>query len=242
VRPELVSVIVPFHNSERYLGEAIRSVLAQTYRPLELLLVDDGCSDGSASIASTLASEHTEIRLLALPENRGPAAARNRGLADARGGLLTFLDSDDLMLRERLAWQVRYLTDNPGVDVVLCAEELAVEPDAPPETVRPRDSRGPGPRFHTMSMMARRRTFAIVGGFNPSYRVGEDLDWLFRASAAGLVVGKLDRVLMRRRLHGANLSSRTREIKAAILRSVRQRLAERKSDDFPAGHGHHPVL
>lgn len=242
MRLELVSVIVPFHNSEPYLAEAVQSILAQTYRPLELLLVDDGSSDGSARIATSLASKHAELRLVHLAENLGPAAARNRGLAEARGSLITFLDADDSMLRERLAWQVRYLTEHPEVDLVLCAEELAVEPDAPPDTIRRRDARGPGPRFHTMSMMVRRRTFKMVGGFDPSYRVAEDLDWLFRAAAAGLVVGKLDRVLTRRRMHLGNLSYRTHEIKAGIIRSLRQRLHERRRNDLPAGQRHHPVL
>ena len=228
--PELVSVVVPFQNSERYLREAIESVLAQTYRPLELLLVDDGCSDGSTGIARGLASKHPHLRLLRLPENRGPAAARNRGLADASGGLITFLDADDSMLRERLARQVCYLNEHPGVDVVLCAEELTMEPDALPESIPRRPVRGSGLRFHTMSMMVRRRAFDRVGGFDPSYRLAEDLDWLFRASAAGLVVGKLDQVLTRHRLHHGNLSHRTHEIKAAIIRSLRNRLLERSRD------------
>ena len=239
--PGLVSVIVPFRDAERYLGEAIESVLAQTYRPLELLLVDDGSADGGVGIASSRASMHAEVRLLRLPESRGPAAARNHGLAHARGDLITFLDADDAMLRERLAWQVRHLAEHPRVDVVLSAEELVLEPDAPPESVRRRHARGPGPRFHTMSMMVRRNAFDRVGGFDPSYRVGEDLDWLFRASAAGLVVAKVDRVLTRHRLHRDNLSHRTHEIKAAIIRSLHTRLLERRRDGSLPGHGHHPV-
>lgn len=233
---------MPFHNSEHYLREAVQSILAQTYRPLELLLVDDGSSDGGALFAMSLVSKHVESRLVRLTENLGPAVARNRGLAEARGSLITFLDADDSMLNERLAWQVGYLAEHPGVDLVLCAEELIVEPDAPPDPIRRRDARGPGPRFHTMSMMVRRNTFKIVGGFDPSYRVAEDLDWLFRVSAAGLVVGKLDRVLTRHRMHHDNLSYRTHEIKAGIIRSLRQRLHERRRNDFSAGQRHHPVL
>lgn len=241
MRPALVSVIVPFHNAERYLGEAVQSVVAQTYRPLELLLVDDACSDGSARVAAGLAATHAEVRLLRLRRNRGPAMARNHGLARARGGLTTFLDADDVMLPERLACQVHYLTEHPGVDLVVCAEELAVEPNAPPEAVRRRRARGAGPRFHIMSMMVRRDAFRRVGGFDPSYRVAEDLDWLFRAAGAGLTVGTLDRVLTRHRLHGGNLSYRTHEIKAGIIRSLRQRVRERTSDGIPAGQRHHPV-
>jgi glycosyltransferase involved in cell wall biosynthesis len=241
VSPARVSVIVPFHDAERYLGEAVQSVLEQKYRPLELLLVDDGSTDDSARIASLLASQHAEIRVLRLDQNLGPAMARNQGLARARGAFATFLDADDAMLPERLAWQVRYLSEHPGVDLVLGAEELAAEPDAPPEMIRRRRARGPGPRFHIMSMMVRRDAFRVVGGFDPSYRVAEDLDWLFRARAAGLVVGTLDRVLTRHRLHRGNLSYRTHEINAGIIRSLRQRLRERQRHDVPAGQRHHPV-
>ena len=239
--PELVSVIVPFHNAERYLGDAVRSVIGQTYRPLELLLVDDGCSDGSARVASDLAAKHPEIRLVRLRRNGGPARARNRGLAQVRGGLTTFLDADDVMLPERLACQVHYLAEHPAVDLVLCAEELAVEPDAPAETVHRRRARGDGPRFHIMSMMVRRDALRRVGGFDPAYRVAEDLDWLFRAKAAGLTVGTLDRVLTRHRLHARNLSYRTHEINAGILRSLRQRVRERTGGESLAGQRHHPV-
>jgi GT2 family glycosyltransferase len=93
-----------------------------------------------------------------------------------------------------------------------------------------------------MSMMVRRAGLALVGGFDPSYRVGEDLDWLFRAEAAGLHLAKVDRVLTRHRLHRGNLSHRTHEIKSAIIRSLRTRLLERRRDGFVPGHGHHPVL
>jgi glycosyltransferase involved in cell wall biosynthesis len=241
VSPALVSVIVPFHDAERHLDDAVRSVLDQTYRPLELLLVDDGSTDGGARVAARWASTHREPRLLRLPENRGPAPARNRGLAEARGALLTFLDADDAMLPERLACQVRYLAEHPRVDLVLGAEELAADPDAPPEMLRRRTARGPGPRFHVMSMMVRRHAFRVVGGFDPSFRVAEDLDWLFRARTAGLVVGTLDRVLTRHRLHRGNLSYRTHEINAGILRSLRQRLRERQGNGPSAGQRHRPV-
>jgi GT2 family glycosyltransferase len=83
-----------------------------------------------------------------------------------------------------------------------------------------------------MTMLARREVFDRVGLFDPSYRVGEDTEWMFRAVAAGMVIAKLDRVLIRRRIHGANLTYRAEEMRSAIertvLRFVRDRIAERK--------------
>jgi glycosyltransferase involved in cell wall biosynthesis len=239
VSGRLVSVIVPFHGSAPYLDEAVRSVLDQTYRPLEVILVSDGSSEVGAEIARRLVAGRAQMRLLHLPDNRGPAAARNRGLEDAAGDFITFLDADDCMVPERIAVQVAHLTDRPQVDIVLGAEELIVEPGAP-STLERREPAGPS--FHTMSMMLRPAALERVGRFDPQYRVAEDLDWLFRASAAGLVIEKLDRVLTRHRLHADNLSYRSGEIKAAIVRSLRRQLVIRRKNPHVSGHGHHPVL
>ena len=95
-----VSAIVIFLNEERFLAEAIASVRAQTFRDWELILVDDGSSDGSAGIARAAAEEDPRIRVLAHPggANRGMSASRNLGLSDARGEFVAFLDGDDLLL------------------------------------------------------------------------------------------------------------------------------------------------
>jgi glycosyltransferase involved in cell wall biosynthesis len=242
VRPDLVSIIVPFHDTARYLEDAVKSILHQTYRPIEVLLVEDGTPGEMAEVARRLVAAHDELRLLHLPDNRGAAAARNRGLDDATGAFLTFLDADDCMLPDRVAVQVAYLTDRPEVDVVMAAEELIVEPDAPPWARRQNEIADAGPRFHTMSVMVRRAAFVRVGPFDPGYRVGEDLDWLFRASVAGLLIKKLDRVLTRHRLHGNNLSYRTSETRRAIIRSLRRQLTDRRENGHVPGHGHHSVL
>jgi glycosyltransferase involved in cell wall biosynthesis len=227
----LVSVIVPFYNAERYLRQAVESVLAQTYRPLELFLVDDASTDGGADIASSMTGTWSEVQLRRLPENQGPAAARNVGLAEVRGDFITFLDADDVMVDDRLALQVGYLTEHPHVDVVLGAEVATIEADAPWELLGRRRSRGSGPHFHIMSMMVRRCAFDRVGGFDPSYRVAEDLDWLFRSSVAGLSVGRIDTILTRHCMHAGNLSYATREIQAGMIRSLRERLHERRRDE-----------
>ena len=238
----LVSIVIPFHDAAPYLPEAVRSVLVQTYQPIEVLLVSDGAAPTGVEMAQRLVAEHGALRLLRLPDNRGPAAARNRGLAGAAGTFLTFLDADDCMLPSRVAVQAEYLADRPEVHVVLGAEELIVEPDAPAWARRRFALRKAARYFHTMSMMVRRIAFERVGLFDPAYRLGEDLDWLFRASAAGLVIEKLDRVLTRHRLHSDNLSYRTGETRTAIIRSLRRQLANRRERGHAPGHGSHPLL
>src|SRR5262249_33723155 len=115
----LVSVVVPFFDAHRFLAEALTSVLAQGYTSLEILLVDDGSTDGGADSIAHLLVTDARIRLLRQWPNQGPAVARNRALRQARGTFVAFLDADDLMVRDRIAFQVDYLETHSGVDVVL---------------------------------------------------------------------------------------------------------------------------
>jgi glycosyltransferase involved in cell wall biosynthesis/SAM-dependent methyltransferase len=117
----LVSVITIFHNEERFLAEAIESVLAQTYPAWELLLCDDGSTDGSTAIARRCAAQHPDrIRYLQHPDraNRGMSATRNLGLAHARGEMIAFLDGDDVWVPEKLDRQVDLLLQHPTAAAV----------------------------------------------------------------------------------------------------------------------------
>jgi glycosyltransferase involved in cell wall biosynthesis len=224
----LVSVIIPAFNAERFLAESIESVLGQDYRPLETIVVDDASVDDTSSIALALAVRHGELRVLRHRDNHGPATARNAALAIARGDLITFLDADDRMASDRLDFQVAYLIERPSVDVVIGAQQVVLEPGVePPEWLRLPAERQP--RHAPMSMMVRRSLFSRVGGFDPAFVPGEDADWLYRASAAGASIALVDRLMIYRRLHGANLTYRRADLRDAILRSLRARIAERRA-------------
>lgn len=117
----LVSCIIIFLNGEPYLGEAIESIFAQTYSNWELLLVDDGSSDGSTQIAQRYAQAHPErVRYLehAGHQNRGMSATRNLGIRQARGAYVAFLDADDVWLPHKLAQQVAILNRQPRAGMV----------------------------------------------------------------------------------------------------------------------------
>jgi glycosyltransferase involved in cell wall biosynthesis len=116
----LVSVITIFLDEERFLGEAIESVLAQTYERWELFLVDDGSSDGSSSIARGLADRHPAVHFLEHPahENRGMSTSRNLGLRHARGEYVAFLDADDVWRADKLERQVAILEAEPDAAMV----------------------------------------------------------------------------------------------------------------------------
>src|SRR5438874_1624069 len=110
----LVSVVIPTYNSAHYIGEAVQSVLAQTYTNFEVIVVDDGSTDDTRERLESVAGR---IRYLYQP-NGGVSKARNRGIQEARGELIAFLDGDDEWLPEKLAKQLAYMRANPSSPLV----------------------------------------------------------------------------------------------------------------------------
>ena len=120
VRPGVVSVILPVYNRPGLLVEAVDSVFAQTYRSFEIVIVDDGSTDGTPEVAQSLAHRHPDVVRYVRRENGGSAAAMNTGLRHATGEFIQFLDSDDLVLREKFAKQVEGLRTNPECGISYC--------------------------------------------------------------------------------------------------------------------------
>jgi glycosyltransferase involved in cell wall biosynthesis len=114
MNPKLVSVIIPVYNGATYLAEALDSVFAQDYRPIEVIVVDDGSTDDTAVIAK----RYSQIRYLH-EVNQGPAVARNTGLIHCTGDLIGFLDADDRWVLGKLSLQAKYLEAHPEVDCVI---------------------------------------------------------------------------------------------------------------------------
>jgi glycosyltransferase involved in cell wall biosynthesis len=222
-----VSVIIPVFNGERFLAEALASIWAQDYAPLDVLIIDDGSTDASAEVAAGVCRERAEPRLLRQHARGGPAAARNAGLGQAGGELITFLDADDLMTPGRLHFQVDYLASHPEADVVVGTETIQVSPgiELPEWLGWHRDGR---PRYCQMSMMVRRAIFDGVGLFDESFRLSSDIEWRYRADTGGVRTALVDRVLLVRRIHGGNLTYATAEMRhamrRALLKSARDRI------------------
>jgi glycosyltransferase involved in cell wall biosynthesis len=115
----LISVIIPCFNRARFLPDAVRSLQAQTYPNWECTIVNDGSTDNSASVAENLARAEPRVRVVNQP-NRGPAAARNRGLAEARGRFIQFLDSDDVLKPQKFELQLSSFADSQKLVVAIC--------------------------------------------------------------------------------------------------------------------------
>lgn len=196
----LVSVIIPVYNSEEYLAQAIESVLAQTYRPTELIVVDDGSDDQSSAIARS----YREVSYLC-QDNQGPPTARNRGLAAARGKFISFIDHDDVWLPGKLELQIGVLLGHPHVGFTICRVEnfLDTRFSLPPAA---RTIALMKEQISLNTLVVRRGVFDRVGSFDPAYFIGHDLDWVARAMDMGVDMTILPEVLVRRRIHATNLS------------------------------------
>jgi len=219
-----VSVVVPAYDAERYVGEALESVLSQSPRPGEVIVVDDGSADATASVASGFPG----VRVVR-QANAGAAAARNAGLAIAAGGLLAFLDADDLWTAGKLEAQLRALED-PDVDLVFGHAEHFLSPDAAGDVAgRFRVPEGALPGYSSCAMLARREAFLRAGPFDATFRCGEFVEWYARARDAGLRSRMLEQVVMRRRVHDANGGILRRDARSDYARLLKESLDRRRA-------------
>lgn len=202
MRDPLITCIVPVYNGERYLGEALDSILAQTYRSLEIIVVDDGSTDRTPGVAARYGDRVRYVR----QENGGPAAARNRGIDEARGNFLAFLDADDLWHNRKLALQTERFRARPGLGICLAHFKNFWAPELREEAKKFRSHplAQPTPGYFSSSLIARRAVFDAVGRFDERLFIGENTDWFLRARDRQIVMELLPDVLIFRRLHRDN--------------------------------------
>ena len=208
-----VSAFVPAYNAARWIGRAIESLLTQTYRDIEIILVDDGSADGTAGIMYAAAACDERVRV-AVREHQGTSAASNHAVGMARGEYIARLDADDIALPDRLARQVAWLDEHPTVAVLggammlIDAGELKQRVlryvTAPAEVAKAVLSYSP--IAHPTAMM-RRSIFQDVGGYRSSFDSAEDYDlWLRVSERADLA--NLAEVLVYYRGHPDQVSAR----------------------------------
>ncbi len=210
----LVSAIMPVYNGEAFLRAALDSLLAQDYERFEVVVCDDGSTDGTAEILATYPAI-TVVR----QENAGAAAARNTAIAASSGELLAFFDSDDLWPPSRLTQQVEFLRDHPEVACVLGRQQWM----NPPPWLTRDAVYGDLDGIPLLSAMIKRTVFDDLGGFDASFRVAEDTDLLVRMRERGIEMAILPEIILYRRFHGGNLTA-DRSSPNSLVRSLRQKL------------------
>jgi glycosyltransferase involved in cell wall biosynthesis len=221
----IVSVVITVYNGEPYLTQAIESVLEQTYRPIEIIVVDDGSTDETASIAKQY---HNQVRYVR-QNNLGAGAARNLGVELTQGLFLAFLDADDLWVTEKLTWQMAVLASDQSVDTVFGHVQQFVSPEVSHERAKQLNQFVEIiPGYHAGSMLIKREAFQRVGKFTTNFELGEFLDWYSRGMDLGLTMRMLPEIVMRRRIHNTNQSLCKREHRVDYARFVKTVLDRRR--------------
>ena len=221
-----LTVVVPCHNAARYLSDALASICDQSLQPAEVVVIDDGSTDDSHLVAERFAPLVRCIR----QDNRGISEARNRGIALATGDVIAFLDADDLWTDGSLASRADVLAADPTIDCVAGMVEQFISPELPDE-IRRTLVCPPGASAARVAgtMLVRRAVFDRVGLFDAAFHVGETLDWVARADAAGTVTRTVESIVLRRRIHGANTTARNARVKSDYLRVLKASLDRRRA-------------
>jgi glycosyltransferase involved in cell wall biosynthesis len=221
----LISVIVPVYNCERYLAEAVESVLRQSYSPHEVVVVDDGSEDGSARVAQGFGQA---VRY-EFQTNAGTGAARNLGVSLARGDMIAFLDADDVWSEEKSARQVAAFDADPSLDIVTGQLQHFHSPELG-EEVKRKIYCPPGLMPASLAgALIRREFFERVGNFEVGRVVGEGIGWWMRAADAGARVLTLPELVIRRRLHETNQTVRNRAHLSEYARVIKAALDRRRA-------------
>ncbi|MEM6329886.1 MAG: glycosyltransferase family A protein [Planctomycetota bacterium] len=221
-----VSVIIPVYNCRAYLAEAIDSVLRQTLAVTEVIVVDDGSTDGSGDVARGYGPP---VRCVAIPHS-GIGTARNTGVLEATGDYVAFLDADDWWEADKLQAQARHLSASGGDAVVFGLAQQFISPELPRDVAAglhcPTE---PLAGVSPSGMLAARRVFAQTGLFSTSLDVGEFIDWHARATEQGFESRTVPQVVFHRRIHTSNTGVRSRGSRKDYARLVKAALDRRRA-------------
>jgi glycosyltransferase involved in cell wall biosynthesis len=222
-----LSVLIPCYDAARYLAEAVESALAQEVPLHEIVVVDDGSTDGTERLVVTFGGPVRYHR----QTHAGIAAARNRALALSTGDLLAFLDADDVWPAGSLGARLAALEADATLEYVYGEVEQFVSPELPDEWARRHAAAISTPSSARLAgtMLVRRRVFDTVGGFRETLRIGETVDWVARADSLGNPKRSHPRQVLRRRLHATNTGLTRQDSRSDYLAVARAALARRRS-------------
>jgi glycosyltransferase involved in cell wall biosynthesis len=221
----LASVVIAVKNGERFLRGALESVLAQDYRPLEILVVDGGSSDRTVEIARSF--ENVQI----INQNsEGVAGAWNEGIAAATGAFVAFLSHDDLWTPDKLRLQIYHLLDHPEIHYVISRINFFVEPSCRiPSGFRKKLLQADHIGRLMETLVVRKSLFEMIGTFTPQLSTAEDVDWFARAQDYGIPMAIIPRILLHKRIHDANISLSLSQNNHNLLRALRQSIIRKRT-------------
>lgn len=195
-----VSVLIPCYNAAAFLGQALESVLGQTYQDFEIIVVDDGSTDHTASVVGA----YPRVRYI-YHAHSGIPVTRNLAISHAQGEFITFLDADDLWEASKLEKQVAYMDSHLDCQLVYTIAQNFFAGEG--MTARQKQLLEANMDNYMASCCIRRSVFEKYGGFREDYPCGEDTQWVFRLRAAGVSMAHcIQEPLYLRRIHDSNIS------------------------------------
>ena len=222
----LVSVIVPVFNGVDHISEALDSVFDQTFQRFEVIVVDDGSTDGTREIVENYGAK---IRYF-YQENSGAGSARNNGFDLSRGEFIAFLDADDSWPTTKLEKQVSALESDSGLDAVTGYFKNVPQSKWASRNAGAAD--GPGDLLAGYSpsvFLIRREAFLKVGMFETESKVGEVVDWFVRAREQGLNIKVLPELFLWRRIHGRNNGIRNKGFSKDYVKALKRSIDRRRA-------------
>jgi glycosyltransferase involved in cell wall biosynthesis len=218
-----ISVILPVYNGEKYLLEAIQSVSSQNYSITEIIIIDDGSTDGTSQLIKQL-DIAIPIRYF-YQENKGPAFARNVGIKNATGEWLCFIDSDDIWPQNKIKSALTYLKNNSEVDVLWGMTKFFFESNELKSKYF-RNEIAEKAIFNTYLGAAffRKNVFEMVGNFDISLRFCEDLDWYLRAVEKKIRLVKTNNIDLLYRIHLNNSTHDNFSLNRNLIRMLRNKI------------------
>jgi len=222
-----VSIVMPVYNGSRFIAEALASVQREPHIEAEIIVVDDGSTDETTHVVSSISEHDPRIRLLQC-EHKGVSATRNVGVRAATGEYVTFLDADDICPSGRIARQVQKLAGRPDAAAVI-GETLLFEELT--EDLQP----APGTRYLQIltvtlhSALFRRDVFDKFGLFDEALAFAEDVDFFFRLAEAEAPIVIETEVASLYRRHPGSMTMDTKGVNAGMLAALQRSLARRRS-------------
>jgi len=221
----LISVILPVFNGAHFLGEAIQSVLDQKYDPLEIIVVDDGSTDNTQQVALNFG----EKIIYARKENGGVSSARNLGLKLAKGEFISFIDSDDLWLNNKLLLQHLPFSKNPEFEITQGLTRRFLSPGIKPPINFIKDvDEQPTLTLHLGAGLFKKSVFDKIGLFDETMKFSEDIDWFLRAIESGIKISVLEETVYLYRIHESNMTLDVKNTNMYLLKAFKKSLDRRR--------------
>ncbi len=220
----LVSVIIPVFNGEHFIRDAVESIISQNYPALELIIVNDGSTDKTEEVILQIPYDIRYFK----QDNAGPASARNRGIRDASGEFIAFLDVDDLWPDNNLNFLIDELLQDPKTEVIHGYAQV-MENNPKSKNYEYIGSPKESFPYYIGAAIYRRSVFEKVGLFDATLRFGEDQDWFNRARELNIRIKRIESVTLLVRRHGQNITHGKNIVELNVLRVFKKALDRKRA-------------